>query len=273
MTSHYFENSFVKLHYYKFGHGSENMLCFHGFGMHGKQFRIVEKQLGEKYTFWGFDLFFHKETKLKDQSLARMKKGLKRSELVEMILEFCKLEQIEKFSVLGYSMGTHYATAIVEELPERINEYIVVAPASVQPGNLARFFSKTMVGNKLLEKLIISQKVVVSLISLLKWSKIIDETGRKILHNEVGTPELRFALYSCFTYLRCLDTNEPQLIQALETYKIKSIFVFGMQDKMYLPRIGKKFFAKFTPTEIILLNEGHEMINAQFANRLAKSLL
>ena len=75
MTDHYFENSFVKLHYYKFGSGPRHMLCFHGFGMHGKQFKLLTAQLGERYTFWGFDLFFHKETQLKDQSLATVKKG------------------------------------------------------------------------------------------------------------------------------------------------------------------------------------------------------
>src|ERR1700749_4801027 len=73
LTSHYFENSFVTLHYYKFGNGPQNMLCFHGYGMHGKQFISLEPALGQKYTFYGFDLFFHKETKLKDQSLNTIK--------------------------------------------------------------------------------------------------------------------------------------------------------------------------------------------------------
>ena len=62
MTEHYFENSLVNLHYYKFGNGEKKMLCFHGYGMHGKQFKIFEQPLGSKYTFYGFDLFFHKQT-------------------------------------------------------------------------------------------------------------------------------------------------------------------------------------------------------------------
>ena len=248
------------------------MLCFHGFGMHGKQFRLLEEQLGHLYTFWGFDLFFHKDTQLKDQSLRRIKKGLERSELVEMITGFCEHAHIDRFSVLGYSIGTHYATAIVEELPARIDEYIVAAPASLQPGKLVRFFSKTMVGNKLLEKLMMSEKAVLNIINLLKRTGIIDAGGRNILHKEVGTPELRFALYACFTYLRCLDTNEPELIRALNDNNIKSIFIFGNYDKTYLPSIGKAFFRKITPTEIILLDEGHELINQNFANRLTHSL-
>ena len=61
MTDHYFENALVKLHYYKFGNGPQIMLCFHGYGMHGKQFKILEgTALASKYTFYGFDLFFHR---------------------------------------------------------------------------------------------------------------------------------------------------------------------------------------------------------------------
>lgn len=273
MTSHYFENSFVKLHYYKFGQGPENMLCFHGFGMHGKQFRIAEEQLGGKYTFWGFDLFFHKETKLKDQSLSKVKKGLQRSELVEMILGFCKQENIKRFSVLGYSMGTHYATAVVEELPAMVNEYIVAAPASVEPGKMVRFFSKTAIGNKLLEKLMMSETALTNIINLLKRFKVIDASAHDILNREVGTPDLRLAFYSCFIYMRHLETNEQKLISAIEEHNIKNYFVFGTRDRAYAPSGGKKFFSKFSPTEIILLNEGHEMINHDFAERLAKSLV
>src|ERR1035437_7254609 len=109
MTNHYFENELVKLHYYKFGEGQQNMLCFHGYGMHGKQFKILETTLGSKYTFFGFDLFFHKETKLKDQSLQSVKKGINKEELASLFADLCKSEGIEHFSVIGDSMGTHYA--------------------------------------------------------------------------------------------------------------------------------------------------------------------
>ena len=64
MTDHYFEHPLGKLHHYKFGQGNKAMLCFHGYSMHGKQFNLLEEHLGESYTFYGFDLFFHKETVL-----------------------------------------------------------------------------------------------------------------------------------------------------------------------------------------------------------------
>lgn len=273
MTEHYFENSFIKLHYYKFGNGPEHMLCFHGFGMHGKQFRVLEEKLGHKYTFWGFDLLFHKETELKDNSLPTIKKGISKDQLAAVFIEFCASEQIDSFSVIGYSMGSHYATVLVEKIPERIKEYLVAAPSSIEPGPVIRFFSENRVGNKIIEKLLMSEKATLSLLSLFKRLRIIDAVSRDILFKEVNTPALRFAIYGCLTYLRPLETDESRLINALDAHNIKSYFFFGKRDKNFLPSIGDAFFKKFTPTKIIALDENHEMINEHFASHLARLLL
>jgi len=273
LTSHYFENDLVTLHYYKFGNGAQSMLCFHGYGMHGKQFRLLEPSLGNKYTFYGFDLFFHKETKLKDQSLAAVKNRITKKQFAGLVEEFCAHEHIDRFSVLGYSMGSHYATAVAEELGSRIDEYIVAAPSSLNPGLLIRFFSKSKLGNALLKKLVLSEKALINMLNFTKRLGLIDEVGRNILYKEIDTPELRFNFYACFIYLRLLETNEPQLIKSLTEQNIRSIFIFGKRDRMYPPTIGKAFFAKLKQAEIVILDEDHEMINQNFVSALSGLLL
>jgi pimeloyl-ACP methyl ester carboxylesterase len=273
MTSHYFENQLVKLHYYKFGNGPKKMLCFHGYGMHGKQFKLFEAgSLASRYTFYGFDLFFHKETQLKDQSLAAVKKGITKKELAGLIAGFCDSEQIEHFSVIGYSMGTHYATAIVEEMADRIDEYIAVAPSCLNPGMLTNYFSKSRTGNKILEKLTLNKKALLAMLKLGKRLTFLDQVGYDILSKEFGTEELRFNFYACFTYLRFLETNEPRLLKALEAGNIRSIFIFGKNDKMYPPKIGNAFIPKLAHAEVIILDDNHEMINQNFAAKLSALL-
>ena len=273
MTGHYFENDLVSLHYYKFGNGPRHMLCFHGYGMHGKQFKILESTLGSKYTFWGFDLFFHKETKLKDHSLAAVKKGISKTALAGLFADFCRQQGIGRFSVIGYSMGTHYATVLVEELSLMVDEYIVAAPSCLNPGKLIPFFSKNKAGNKILEKLTINKNALTGMLSLFKRLRAINQEDYKILYNEIGTAELRFNFYACFTYLRFLETDGPRLLQALEEQNIKSIFIFGKRDKSFPPGIGDAFIAKLKQVEIIILNEGHEMIKRNFASLLTELLL
>ena len=273
MTDHYFENDFISLHYYKYGNGPCNMLCFHGYGMHGKQFKILESTLGSKYTFYGFDLFFHKETKLRDQSLATVKKGISKQGLAELIAEFCRSGNIERFSVIGYSMGTHYATTIVEELAPMVDEYIVAAPSCLKPGTLITFFSKYKTGNRILEKLILDEKKLTGLLKALKRFKIIDNEAYKILYSEISTAELRFNFYACFVYLRFLETNQPRLLQMIEEQNIKSIFIFGKRDRAFPPGIGKAFIEKLKNAEVVILDEGHEMIKKSFVAALTGLLL
>jgi pimeloyl-ACP methyl ester carboxylesterase len=274
MTSHVFENGLVNLHYYKFGSGKQHMLCFHGYGMHGKQFKILENQaLAGKYTFYGFDLFFHKQTRLKDQSLATIKKGISKEAFAGLIKEFCAHESIDRFSVLAYSMGTHYATAVVEQVPEIVDEYIAIAPSALKPGMLVNYFSKNRLGNKILEKLTISQKALLNMLKLGKRLKFLDKIGFEILSKEFGTDELRFNFYACFTYLRFFETDKHRLQQSLDAHKIKSIFIFGKRDAMYPPKIGDNFIPKLKQAKIIILDENHEMINQNFVNQLTAVLL
>ncbi|WP_428331037.1 alpha/beta fold hydrolase [Mucilaginibacter sp.] len=272
MTEHYFENQFINLHYYKYGSGPNTMLCFHGYGMHGKQFKLLESSLGSKYTFIGFDLFFHKETKLKDQSLPTIKKGIIKNEFADFILDFCRHEGITHFSVIGYSMGTHYATVVAEELPQMIDTFIIAAPSALNPGRLIPFFSKNRMGNKILEKLALNEKALIRLLKLFKRLRFIDSEGYKILYNEIGTAELRFNFYACFTYLRFFETDEERLLHALKDQNIKSIFIFGKRDKAFPPGIGAEFIAKLNNAQVIVLNEGHEMIKKDFAATLTKLL-
>jgi pimeloyl-ACP methyl ester carboxylesterase len=273
LTSHYFENALVKLHYYKFGTGAQAMLCFHGYGMHGKQFISLEPVLGGKYTFIGFDLFFHKETKLRDQTLDAVKKPITKKAFAELVAEFCAFENIDRFSVIGYSMGSHFATVVVEELGNRVDEYIVAAPSSINPGMLIRMFSKYKTGNKLLERFTQSEKALITVLNFSKRVGWIDDVGRNILYKEIDTPELRFNLYASFTYFRLFETDEDKLISTLTSQNIRSIFIFGKRDAMYPPRIGTKFLKKLENAEVVILDKDHEMIDKDFVAALAGLLL
>lgn len=272
MTDHYFENNLINLHYYKFGSGDKMMLCFHGYGMHGKQFRILETTLGEKYTFIGFDLFFHKETKLKDQSLETVKKGISKAAFIELIEEFCAAQNIERFDVIGYSMGTHFASIVAEELANRMDKLVLAAPSSLNPGRLIPFFSKNKTGNKILEKVALSNNTLPGMLKWFKRLRLIDDEGYKILHGEIGTPELRFNMYASFTYLRFFEPDEPKLAKALNDQDIKTLFIFGKRDKAFPPGIGKNFIAQLNNAEVVILDEGHEMIKRDFVNTVTNFL-
>lgn len=272
MSEHYFENELVVMRYYKFGTGDKNMLCFHGYGMHGRQFKVLEEALGDQYTFYGFDLFFHKETKLKDQSLIAVKRGISKRNLSALFLAFCEKVGIDKFSILAYSMGSHYATSLVEEIPEKVKEIFIAAPSSLKPGKIITFLSSNKIGNNLLERLALSDKGMTGLLSVLKKSRLIDLISYNILLKEIATAELRFSFYACATYMRFLNLDVPKFIDKLNQHQIKSIFVFGEKDKSYPPKIGDSIIPRIALGKQIVINEDHNMINRNFGRTLSELL-
>jgi len=165
-------------------------------------------------------------------------------------------------------MGTHYATTVVEELGTLVDEYIIAAPSSLNPGSLIRFFSKNKTGNRILEKITLNEKALVGMLKLFRRLRFINAQDYDILYKEIGTPELRFNFYACFTYLRFLETDEERLLKILKEQNIKSIFIFGKRDKSFPPKIGDKFIARLPNAEVVLLNEGHEMIKKDFVTSL-----
>lgn len=270
ITDHYYNHPLTDLHYYKFGNGKKVMLCFHGYGMHGKQFTILEKSLGHIYTFYGFDLFFHKQTKLKNQSIEHVKIGLSKKQLSNLITDFCTANEIDRFDILSYSMGTHYATVLIEEIPDKIDLFVAAAPASLKPGLTVKFFGKTKIGNKLLEKLAVSETAMLKMLNFCHRLGIVDDKGKDILRREVSTYDLRFSFYACTTYLRHFETDYRKLSQNLRTYSIKSIFFFGARDGMYKEKSCRKLISKMGNTQTVILDENHDMIKAGFAEIFTK---
>jgi len=273
MTEHYFENKLVRMHYYKFGNGSKKMLCFHGYGMHGKQFTVLEPNLGDQYTFYGFDLFFHKETKLKDHGLDVIKKGISKKELCQLFLEFCEAQNILQFSIAAYSMGSHYATTLVEEIPHRIKELFIAAPASFNPGKTINFLSLNPMGGALLEFLALrTGRGMPRLLGLLKRLSVIDHKAYDILLREVGTYELRFAFFACMRYKRFLTLNTEKFIESLNKHSIKSYFIFGKRDKNYPVKIGQSIIPRILTAQQFEIDENHDMIHSKFGQILVELL-
>jgi hypothetical protein len=125
----------------------------------------------------------------------------------------------------------------------------------------------------LLQKLILSEKALKSMLKLSNKLRFVDDVGYQILFKEIETAELRFNFYACFTYLRFFETDENKLVRELNEQNIKSVFIFGKRDAMYPPGIGKKLIAQLKQAEVIVIDEDHEMINQNFVSVLSAALL
>lgn len=268
----FFESEIAKFHYYEYGSGEQVMLAFHGFGMRGNQFRVLEEALGKKFKIYSFDLFFHGETKIQDSSRNVVKRSIDKSLFAKEILRFLKSvhPSVDQFALLSYSIGSKLALTLVNEIPEKISEAFFVAPDGIEPNQLLETGAKNRLLNYIFWRLVYNPKTVMFSLNTLQKLKYIDASLHDILEKEFVTEETRLASYNTITYFSKLSLNKENIKSKLNQYQIKTYFYFGKKDGLFPPKIGKRFCKGLNNSSLHIIDDGHDIVNHDL-NNLMKS--
>lgn len=114
------------LAYIKFGKGKKVLLCFHGFGEHKERYHFLEEVLGDVYTIYAFDLFYHEQSTWNNIDLLLTKEKWR-----NYIDDFLTQENIRYFSLMAFSMGGRFAMSIIEFQAKNIKNVYLIAPDGV----------------------------------------------------------------------------------------------------------------------------------------------
>jgi len=269
-----FQTESSSLHYHEYGNGDQILLAFHGFGMRGTQFKVLEEAFEKKYTIISFDLFFHGETQLNDNSVQYIRKGLQSKLFSDHIDQFltAKYPDIAKVSLLSYSIGTRMALCLIENLPQRIAATYLIAPDGIEPNKLLRMGGANYVVNRIFYKLVYSPKTVNFLLNSLLKLNYIDDAIHRILKAEFGTTATRLTCYNTITYYAQLDFNRKQIAEAINRHNINCHLYFGKKDKLFPSKIGERFSTLLNEPNIHVFDDGHELVNAHMNNYLTTQL-
>ena len=265
----YFENDFARLHYYEYGSGEDILIAFHGFGMRGSQFNKLEKSLGQQFKIYSFDLFFHGETRLKDDSVDTIRKGLNTHEIADTILEFLAYigKQESEFSLLSYSIGAKFALAILQEFPTKIKKAYFIAADGLENNLVLKICSSKHINNWLL-KLVYNPKTLNYFLNTLYKTRYIDHTLHRILTFEFSTQEYRMISYKTITYYSRLKFDRQHLANLINQNHIETHFFFGKKDKLFPAGIATRFGKLLTQPNVHIFDEGHELINDKLSTYL-----
>jgi len=246
------------------------MLAFHGFGMKGTQFSVLENAFAQRYTIYSFDLFFHGQTELLDSSLDVIRKGLSSSEFGGYIAEFIQKMGFEKVSLLSYSMGALMALSVIECLPWQVENAFFIAPDGIRPNKLLQLGSGNPIINRIFYKLVYSPKTVGWILDSLLKLRYIDDSLHRILQGEFGTEATRLTCYQAITYHASLRFNKTKLAAIINKNRINTYFYFGKTDRLFPPSIGYEFSAMLENTSLNILNTGHELVNKELSELISR---
>lgn len=249
-------------HYYTFGNGPEPLLAFHGFGQSGKEFAVFEKYLGDKFTIYSFDVLHHGKSEYHGKPITD-------SDLEELINSFTKNNSIDKFSLIGFSLGGKVVLKLVELFHERLNNVILLSPDGLKINPLYRFSTVTSTGRFLFRGFIKNPAPVSKTALLLKNMKILDPKIYNFVHSQIYSKEMREKIYKVWITYQNINPDLDKIAELVNKNTFRFLLIFGKHDRVIHPKYGERFIRKLKDKNVfVLLNTGHQLISAKVAEYL-----
>ncbi|MBK0404056.1 alpha/beta hydrolase [Adhaeribacter sp. BT258] len=253
----------TRLHYQKLGRGPRVLLAFHGFGQDLSFYEPVAEALRGMYTIYAFDLFFHGES-----WLAKNHEPLTKELLTHLLERFLEAEQIDTFSVAGFSMGGKFALTVLEGFFDKIHSVFLVAPDGIKtsfwynvatyPSWLSGFFKRTVV----------KPQPFFRFVNTLNRYKLMHPSMLRFAAYQMNSPAKRLKIYKSWTGFRLLQFDLPAMINLLNRTEIPMVVFLGTFDKIITAE-GIQFFTNaLNNCQVITLKTGHSHLLAEVGNYL-----
>lgn len=235
----------MKLFYKQYGNAGEPVFILHGiFGMLDNWHNIARK-LSERYTVYTIDARNHGQSPHSDE--------MSYQSMAEDVIELADDLHIEKFILIGHSMGGKTALWTAHQYPERIEKLVLVdiAPKAYKPGHHQYFKAfeeirwHKMTSRKEVDEALMAYEENVGVRLFL---------AKNIERNEAGN-------FSVKSNIPAMKNAYEEIIGELKftnVYKGKTIFILGEKSN-YLKEEDKPYILKHFPEAkfVTIANAGH----------------
>lgn len=252
-----------KLHYRVIGHGSRALLAFHGYGQSSAYYEPMAQALGEDYTIYAIDLFFHGRSHLHKLHMP-LQKGL----LQEMVERLLQKHQVQHFALMGFSMGGKFALTLVECMPERIQELFLIAPDGIRtsfwyniatyPGWLQQLFKRTVV----------KPELFFGLLRTLDKYKLVHRSVLRFAQYQMDSTAKRLRVYRSWVGFRELNFDIRHIVRQLNKHQVEVTMFLGEYDQIIAPRRVAVFVEALDKGDVVVLKAGHSFLLQHVATLL-----
>lgn len=249
----------LALHHDRLGHGPNVLMAFHGVGQTGRRcFEPFARYLGDYYTIYAFDLFHHGFSKGVNGSDDFVDADiLTRVDWKVFIQSFIQEKNIDRFSVVGFSLGGRYALATAEAFPERIDKLLLIAPDGVVDHPLFGLATRFAPTRGLYRRFSNNPEPLFAIADAARRARVIPERLVGFVRYAMGTPEQRRRIYRSWVSLRRFSFNIPALYRLLEKNGVEVWLFVGKYDPVIRPE-RMKVLSKRLPTErFVVLESSH----------------
>lgn len=206
-----------KMQCLQIGEGEKKLFAFHGFGQNPNVFECLRPLLPD-YTIYSFDLLsFGKEPS--------------KQEVFRLLDEFCQNQQIKKFSIVSFSIGSKMALSLLENFSEKIEKIVLIAPDGFRK-NYWYQFATSHFGKNFFWQFIKNPAFFLKIAQFLSKFKILDTHLLRIAQSYTDSPPKRFLLWRTWLSQKYLFPNHKILHKVYQKNEICTQIFTSAEDKI-----------------------------------------
>jgi pimeloyl-ACP methyl ester carboxylesterase len=247
-------------HFHEYGEGEKTLFAFHGYGMTGKQFHVLQHSVLKEYHVYGFDHFFHNESKLDNWTEQQILAGMPKALIKAYVEEWFTIYGRQRFSVMGYSIGANIALILIEEYADLIDDVILMAPDGLAVYKGFDILQNKPWGKLLFKTVTKSKWLAPALLKNLRRIGFIDQGLYQIAYSEMDTPQKRLDVYYTLNLIKQLRPDVAKIASLINHHKIKCRLIFGQHDQLFPKTAALPFIQMLDNAEVHELPLGHWLV-------------
>ncbi|WP_461093822.1 alpha/beta fold hydrolase [Spirosoma gilvum] len=251
-----------QLAYQKIGNGPAVLLAFHGFGQSSQVFKTLKSTLGNQYTVFALDLFFHGDSRYQSDQL------LTKTAWQQLIGAFLEEKNIGRFSLMGFSLGGRFALATVEAFANQIDQLILIAPDGITRSSWYQLATSSGPGRWTFRYFLQHLSALNRLGHLLTRLRLLNRTAMRFAELSLGTPEQRERVYQSWTQFRLISPDLGRIAELLNTHSVRVRFFTGAFDRIVPGSYILPLTKRLQQYELVILRTGHNRLIELAAEQL-----
>lgn len=217
---------------------------FHGYGQDSSAFKELEG--------YSFDLFFHGTSEWHNGE-----EPLEKSDWKELISDFLDKNNINGFSVLGFSMGAKFALATLEAFPDRVSEIILLAPDGIKTSFWYSLATYPIALRKLFHGMIVNHEKFLRVATVAKSLRLVDKGVLRFVETQMDSEEKRKRVYYSWVVFRHLKFDVQRIADLINSHKVKLTIFVGGRDKLVTGANMMRLVSKVPRARFETLEAGH----------------
>lgn len=265
-----FQHDHITLNYQIFGNGKVPIIAFHGFSRTSEDYALYRDYIDKNYMVYAVDLFYHGKSKID----GRKTRSFTKEELKVVFEGFIEHLKLDRFHVLGYSMGGRVALFFLEQFSHKMDKLYLLAPDGLKVNFWNWVVTNTKTGKNLYGFTIHNPGWVSAVTKTGKTLKILPPKIDKFLDLNFATKGARLRVYRVWKLYKNIHFNLKELAKIAKTEKISVEIVIGKKDPVVSPKNCEEFHSLLGDiSNYHLISAGHDLFKPHALEYIGEKVL